>query len=65
MILNDCVDGVSCSKQEHAMNNRVSLLITEGALVGGGGKMGWWGGQPRALVLLSQQQYHQIGILAP
>ena len=33
MTLNDCVDGVSCSKQEHAINNRVSLLITEGAFL--------------------------------
>lgn len=33
VILNECVDGVSCSKREHALNNRVSLLITAGAFL--------------------------------
>lgn len=33
VILNDCVDGVSCSKREHSINNRVTLLITDGAFL--------------------------------
>lgn len=33
VILNDCVDGVNCSKREHAINNRVTLLITDGAFL--------------------------------
>ncbi|WMX16109.1 OmpA family protein [Aureispira sp. CCB-E] len=32
-ILNDCVDGVNCSRREHAVNNRVSLLVKEGAFL--------------------------------
>jgi len=33
VILNNCVDGVNCSKREHAINNRITLLITEGAFL--------------------------------
>jgi hypothetical protein len=33
VILNGCVDGVNCSKQDHAVNNRVTLLIKEGAFL--------------------------------
>lgn len=32
-ILNDCVDGVNCSRREHVINNRVTLLITDGAFL--------------------------------
>lgn len=32
-ILNDCVDGVNCSRREHSVNNRVSLLVKEGAFL--------------------------------
>lgn len=32
-ILNDCVDGVNCSKREHIINNRVTLLIIDGAFL--------------------------------
>lgn len=30
-VLNGCVDGVSCSRRAHAINNRVTLSITAGA----------------------------------
>jgi hypothetical protein len=33
VILNNCVDGVNCSKREHAINNRITLLITDGAFL--------------------------------
>lgn len=33
VILNGCVDGVNCSRREHAVNNRVTLLVTEGAFL--------------------------------
>ena len=33
VILNKCVDGVNCPKGEHAVNNRISLLITAGAFL--------------------------------
>ena len=32
-ILNHCVDGVSCSRQEHAVNNRVVLVVKSGAFI--------------------------------
>jgi outer membrane protein OmpA-like peptidoglycan-associated protein len=32
-ILNHCVDGVSCSRQEHAVNNRVVLVVESGAFI--------------------------------
>ena len=32
-ILNGCVDGVSCSKKEHAVNNRVCLIVASGAFI--------------------------------
>jgi len=33
VILNDCIDGVNCSRREHAVNNRITLLVTEGAFL--------------------------------
>ena len=30
-ILNGCIDGVECTKREHAINNRVTLVVTKGA----------------------------------
>jgi hypothetical protein len=33
VILNECVDGVNCSKREHAINNRLSLLVIGGAFL--------------------------------
>jgi outer membrane protein OmpA-like peptidoglycan-associated protein len=33
VILNDCVDGVNCSRREHAINDRVTLLVTDGAFL--------------------------------
>jgi len=32
-ILNHCVDGVSCSKKEHTVNNRVVLVVNSGAFI--------------------------------
>lgn len=32
-ILNDCVDGVNCSSREHAINNRVVLVVRQGAFL--------------------------------
>lgn len=32
-ILNHCVDGVNCSRKEHLINNRVSLVVAEGAFL--------------------------------
>lgn len=32
-VLNDCVDGVTCSKREHAINNRVVLMVKLGAFL--------------------------------
>jgi len=29
-ILNHCIDGVSCTKSEHAINNRVVLKVHKG-----------------------------------
>ncbi|BDS13336.1 OmpA family protein [Aureispira anguillae] len=32
-ILNHCVDGVTCTKREHAINNRIVLIVTSGAFL--------------------------------
>jgi hypothetical protein len=32
-ILNHCVDGVSCSKKEHTVNNRIVLVVNSGAFI--------------------------------
>lgn len=32
-ILNGCVDGTNCSKREHAINNRVVLIVAEGTFL--------------------------------
>ena len=32
-ILNHCVDGVNCSKEEHLVNNRVVLVVDSGAFI--------------------------------
>lgn len=32
-ILNDCVDGVTCSRREHAINNRIVLVVRQGAFL--------------------------------